>query len=80
MEAQVANERKACIRKIAKGKLKGQLYFRFERNGNDIGGSTPETYHNYDDAVETLQNNYPNFEIVDERDKKKGHQEFELID
>lgn len=74
--------KKAIIKKVRKGKAKGQFIFVLKStNGQVVANSLPETYHNKQDAEDTITNNFPEFVIVDESEimdsREKG---FVLVD
>lgn len=59
--------KKALLKKVSKGKLKGQYRFVLKAaNGETVAVSNPETYVAKHSAVETLQNNFQDFQIVDQ--------------
>lgn len=56
--------KKAIVKKVSHGKLKGQFRFLLKsENGQVI--ATSETYTQKHECLETLVNNFPQFEIVD---------------
>lgn len=60
------NMRKAKIKRIAKGKKKGEFRFvLYAINGEVIANSHPESYTQKHSCIATLKNNFPNFEIED---------------
>lgn len=59
------NARKAVITKVKKGREKGQFRFTlFGDNGESVGNSGKENYHNLNDIVATLTKYFPSFTIV----------------
>lgn len=55
---------KAIIKKVSKGKEKGQ--FRFVLKGDNGKNLSPQdAYHNKQDLLDTLNKYFPNFQIID---------------
>lgn len=62
--------KKVVISMLKKGNKKGEFIFTFfAPNGKDVGGSRPETYHNKQDLIDTLNHNFPDWEQVDRSDE-----------
>lgn len=56
---------KAVIKKVSKGKAKGQFRFvLFGKNGEPVAQSWTESYTSKQMCVKTLRNLFPNFTIV----------------
>lgn len=71
--------RRVVISRVSRGNNKGQFLFTFyAHNGQDIGGSRPESYHNKQDAIDTLTNNFTDWPIEDRSDEEDPH--INLID
>lgn len=55
---------RAVIRRVTKGKRKGEFRFTlYGTNGEKVGTSHPETYEREAKAVKTLRKYFPNFVI-----------------
>lgn len=66
--------KKVVLTRVSRGNSKGQFLFTFfASNGKDIGGSRPESYHNKQDAIDTLTNNFPDWPVVDKSDEDDPH-------
>src|SRR5688572_7173005 len=58
--------KKAVIKKVTHGKLKGQFRFLLvAENGEVVAVSHPETYTQKHSLLETLATNFPNFTVED---------------
>lgn len=58
--------KKALIKKVSKGKKKGEFRFvLLAKNGEPIAQSFPETYTQKHNCISTLENHFPDFEILD---------------
>lgn len=58
--------KKARIILVTKGKNVGQFRFKlYGINGEPVANSHPETYTQKHSCIETLQNNFPDFVIID---------------
>jgi uncharacterized protein YegP (UPF0339 family) len=55
---------KAIIKKVSHGKLKGQFRFVLKGSNGEII-AVGETYTQKHNCIETLQNYFSNFEVVD---------------
>lgn len=64
--------KKCIIKKVAKGRNKGQWRFNLvANNGQVVCTSGSETYHNLVDLKATIANNFADFAIIEEHKKKK---------
>lgn len=64
---------KALIKKVSKGKQKGQFRFvLIGKNGQVIATSGTENYTQKHSCIETLEANFPQFKIVDTTVKQKS--------
>jgi uncharacterized protein YegP (UPF0339 family) len=62
--------KKAIIKRVAKGKHKGEFIFILKAaNGETVGHSHPESYTEKHSASDTLKSCFPDFEIVDKSDE-----------
>ena len=61
-----AEEKRAIVIKILRGKSVGQYRFlHYAKNNRVIGGSHNETYHNKKDIITLHQTNYPGFVVYE---------------
>jgi uncharacterized protein YegP (UPF0339 family) len=64
--------KKALIKKVSKGKLKGQYRFVLKaENGETVAVSSPESYTQKHSALETLEANFPDFKIIDKTNENE---------
>ncbi len=57
--------KRAIIKKVSKGRNKGQFRFVLKAsNGEIVAQSHPETYERLQSCLDTLNNNFPDFDII----------------